>query len=193
MSSKNSGFTIVELLIVIVVVAILAAITVVAYGGIQQRSGNVSRIAEVNKIQKLVRSYVTVHGAAQFKSLLPAYPATMSICLGTGYKDVIPTAAVGCYVNGDTIYTLSSAAVDNALATIGKTTTSYPSFEHVVPPDTWAQSAPILRYDTSNITYIDYMLEGTNANCSNGATNLGSNSEWGPSTTCRLTLDLSAI
>ncbi|MCA9336234.1 prepilin-type N-terminal cleavage/methylation domain-containing protein, partial [Candidatus Saccharibacteria bacterium] len=35
---RLSGFTIVELLIVIVVLAILAAITIVAYNGIQQRS-----------------------------------------------------------------------------------------------------------------------------------------------------------
>lgn len=35
---KQSGFTIVELLIVVVVIAILAAITIVAYNGIQERS-----------------------------------------------------------------------------------------------------------------------------------------------------------
>ena len=35
--TKSRGFTIVELLIVIVVIAILAAITVVAYNGIQNR------------------------------------------------------------------------------------------------------------------------------------------------------------
>ena len=35
---RNNGFTIVELLIVIVVIAILAAISIVAYNGIQQRA-----------------------------------------------------------------------------------------------------------------------------------------------------------
>ena len=35
MSKSKSGFTIVELLIVIVVIGILAAITIVAYNGIQ--------------------------------------------------------------------------------------------------------------------------------------------------------------
>ena len=37
---KQSGFTIVELLIVVVVIAILAAITIVAYNGIQNRAND---------------------------------------------------------------------------------------------------------------------------------------------------------
>ncbi len=41
-SSKRHGFTIVELLIVIVVIAILAAITIVAYNGIQNRAKDTS-------------------------------------------------------------------------------------------------------------------------------------------------------
>ena len=38
MKKTKSGFTIVELLIVIVVIGILAAITIVAYNGIQSRA-----------------------------------------------------------------------------------------------------------------------------------------------------------
>lgn len=52
MNSRNKGFTIVELLIVVVVIAILAAITIVAYNGIQNRakaSAAQSAAAQVSK------------------------------------------------------------------------------------------------------------------------------------------------
>lgn len=49
---SRSGFTIVELLIVIVVIAILAAITIISYNGIQ-RSAQVSSVADgLSKVKK---------------------------------------------------------------------------------------------------------------------------------------------
>ena len=49
---RQQGFTIVELLIVIVVIAILAAITIVAYNGIQNRAKASSAQAAANTIIK---------------------------------------------------------------------------------------------------------------------------------------------
>jgi prepilin-type N-terminal cleavage/methylation domain-containing protein len=49
---KDRGFTIVELLIVIVVIAILAAITIVAYNGIQNRARTSSAQSAANVIVK---------------------------------------------------------------------------------------------------------------------------------------------
>ena len=49
---KDRGFTIVELLIVIVVIAILAAITIVAYNGIQNRAKASSAQSAANTIIK---------------------------------------------------------------------------------------------------------------------------------------------
>lgn len=52
MGKTSRGFTIVELLIVVVVIAILAAITIVAYNGITQRAGQSaveSAVAQANK------------------------------------------------------------------------------------------------------------------------------------------------
>lgn len=56
MNHKQHGFTIVELLIVIVIIAVLAAITTVAYNGIQQRaiqSTLTSQLATVTRLVKL--------------------------------------------------------------------------------------------------------------------------------------------
>ena len=54
--AKNKhGFTIVELLIVVVVIAILAAITVVAYTGIQQRARDSVRKSDAAQIAKALR------------------------------------------------------------------------------------------------------------------------------------------
>ena len=57
MKKTTSGFTIVELLIVIVVIAILAAISVVAYTGVQARAKDSARIAKVNDIAKALELY----------------------------------------------------------------------------------------------------------------------------------------
>lgn len=48
------GFTIVELLIVIVVIAILAAITIVAYNGVTSRANDSARQADANALMKKI-------------------------------------------------------------------------------------------------------------------------------------------
>jgi general secretion pathway protein G len=52
---KHSGFTIVELLIVIVVIGILAAITIVAYNGIQQRARSTTLTSDLTTASKQLK------------------------------------------------------------------------------------------------------------------------------------------
>jgi general secretion pathway protein G len=59
---KQKGFTIVELLIVIVVIGILAAITIVAYNGVQQRARDAQRQSDVVAITKALEMYYLDHG-----------------------------------------------------------------------------------------------------------------------------------
>ena len=59
---KPTGFTIVELLIVIVVIAILAAITIVAYNGIQQRSRDAIRVSDLKGVQKALELFYIDQG-----------------------------------------------------------------------------------------------------------------------------------
>jgi prepilin-type N-terminal cleavage/methylation domain-containing protein len=62
-ATPRAGFTIVELLIVIVVIAILAAITVVAYNGIQQRSRDSARMAALAAVAKAIEAQYATTGS----------------------------------------------------------------------------------------------------------------------------------
>ena len=55
--SNNQGFTIVELLIVVVVIAILAAITIVSYNGITNRANASAAKSTASSVQKKVELY----------------------------------------------------------------------------------------------------------------------------------------
>lgn len=77
------GFTIVELLIVIVVIAILAAITVVAFNGVQNRARQVKAQSDIASVLRLIETYSAEKGyypmtVAQGASLTPGdwYSAT---------------------------------------------------------------------------------------------------------------------
>jgi prepilin-type N-terminal cleavage/methylation domain-containing protein len=61
--SSQSGFTIVELLIVIVVIGILAAITIVAYNGIQNRAHAAQAQAAASNLSTLLANYNTLNGS----------------------------------------------------------------------------------------------------------------------------------
>lgn len=62
MKTLRSGFTIVELLIVIVVIGVLAGITVVAYNGVQARAVNSEKASEVKTINQKLQLYKVDNG-----------------------------------------------------------------------------------------------------------------------------------
>lgn len=59
---RERGFTIVELLIVIVVIAILATLVITAYNGVQQRARDSKRVSDVRAIQTAAEAYQSEKG-----------------------------------------------------------------------------------------------------------------------------------
>jgi len=70
-AQKQKGFTIVELLIVIVVIAILAAISIVTYNGIQTRSENTKTIQGVAQYVKAIHAYAALNGNYPVEAAFP--------------------------------------------------------------------------------------------------------------------------
>lgn len=60
--SRREGFTIVELLVVIGVIAILATIVAVSYSGIQGRARDTTRLNSINEIAKALDAYKLKQG-----------------------------------------------------------------------------------------------------------------------------------
>ena len=70
LQKTNRGFTIVELLIVIVVIAILAAISIVAYNGIQNRARNTTNAESASQLKTKIESW---------NSIIGSYPSTTAL------------------------------------------------------------------------------------------------------------------
>lgn len=74
---RGAGFTIVELLIVIVIISILAVLVIVAYRGIQQRANTAKTASAIQAYKKALLQYATEKGS---------YPVS-GVCLGEGNPD----------------------------------------------------------------------------------------------------------
>lgn len=89
LNSRPTGFTIVELLIVIVVIAILASITIVAYNGIQQRAKSAAYVSALQSWEKILRIQNVTNGD-WFNT------SGYLICLGTNFSAADGFAANQC-------------------------------------------------------------------------------------------------
>lgn len=124
--NNSRGFTIVELLIVVVVIAILAAITIVAYNGIRQRAENSAQQSELSQLQRKIQVEVLrdtgepvsikapityVEGSSVAKKLFTPLVAAQQITMYGVFDTVNNTTAA----NWSTIISLSPTDMYNAL------------------------------------------------------------------------------
>lgn len=76
--AKQTGFTIVELLIVIVIISVLAALVIAVYNGIQQRSRDTKRANDIKTVARIVEAYYALNGS---------YPSTGGLGAGSTLSD----------------------------------------------------------------------------------------------------------
>lgn len=145
----QGGFTIVELLIVVVVIAILAAITVVSYNGISTQAKNAAIIEGASNVQRILTSYIATTGS---------YPVTNTsafICI---------TSEGGCHRNTSSSLA-NNATLDAAMATIGTVPQSVPLASSVRGGITYHYSAARTVGGVSAPLIISYYIIGINQPC----------------------------
>ena len=119
---QQKGFTIIELLIVIIVIGILAALVLNAFGNIQERARDTERRSDVNAIHTQLELYYADNGdypnSTTKAGLVTAMPDLNSDALddpsgdainagGANGYDYAPLPA-GCVAGACTSYTLSA-------------------------------------------------------------------------------------
>lgn len=80
---KQRGFTIVELLVVIVVIAILAAITIVAYNGIQNRTNDSAVLSDLANLAKKLKTCKITNANDQYEIFTSACMSSPSLSKGS--------------------------------------------------------------------------------------------------------------
>jgi prepilin-type N-terminal cleavage/methylation domain-containing protein len=103
---SQQGFTIVELLIVIVVIGILAALVITTYNGIQQKGRNTERTTDLKALQGQLEAYYAQNGRYPASTDLGATSADNVTFIQASMKGLDkealrdPKAAVGDYSLG---------------------------------------------------------------------------------------------
>lgn len=90
---KDRGFTIVELLIVIVVIAILAAITIVAYNGVQNRARTTKNDTIAKEIANKAEVYAADIGNGAYPTVAQLKAATGTAQLSTEANAAVQSTA----------------------------------------------------------------------------------------------------
>ncbi len=147
-SSKQQAFTIVELLIVIVVIAILAAISIAAYTNIQQRAKNTAIINAASQSLKMIQAYIAQEGR---------YPkeAVGNDCI---------TVTSGCAVNAGSNIS-QSEAFKVAMSRVGVAPLSVPNIGDSYNGILYQYSGYRFVDGVSQPVKIIYWLQGTSQNC----------------------------
>lgn len=154
---RSRGFTLVELLIVIVVIAILAAITLVAYNGIRERARNTMTINAAGAWVSLLSASYTLNGTINI-DYKPAFGG--GVCLG---NPADYSGAVGNLETGECFdkYFADQAMYDQ-LAEVGNASMQPYAFD--IGDGQYTRGIQYSFKDDGH-AYIEYDLIGTGTDC----------------------------
>ena len=147
-SNTSPGFTIVELLIVIVVIAILAAISITAYTNFQQRAKNTAIINAASQSLKMIQAYIVEHGT---------YPVKGNACITTESECQI-------YTTSDT-KTATNTTFNNNMVKTGTLPKKVPIEGEKLYGVTYVYDATAMFNEVSQPAHLRYYLHGTNQQC----------------------------
>lgn len=164
---RQKGFTLVELIIVIVVIGILSTIGIVSYNGAQQRARNASRLSAVTTAIEMVEVALTRNSPSTIRGTLGYSSSWWRGCIGSGYADKSGDGVGDCGYYGTSAYVSESAAFSNLMKSdVG--TFDLASYPTTTATDGDIVSGPYLDsawVDSKDMLAVEYTLEGLNQKC----------------------------
>lgn len=183
MKKSGSGFTIVELLIVVVVIAILAAITIVSYNGISQRAKNAQLLATVDGYTKALQLYKVQNGEFPVVNAGES-GATNVACMGnpSDFLAESPFDAGSCAVIGSSQFKASSTLMSQLTSVSSKLPS--PVLTAINGNGGQVSMRGILYANSPPTTYLQYIIPG-NQDCARG-TKIYNSSQYPNMTSCMI-------
>lgn len=158
MKKYISGFAIVELIIVVVIIAILTTLGVAAYQGISDRSRNAQTISVAEQWYKGIEMYKARNGS---------YPNAAG-CLGSNYGYTVTNASSGTASDYQCRQdTALSGIKDNATlnSALSKFVTGTPSPAMITASNSTTLWKRGISYFNSNPARLDVVLDGPVSSC----------------------------
>lgn len=109
---RKNGFTLFELLVSISIIALLTAVAVVSFGGVNKKARDSRRISDVEKVRIALESYRQTKGI---------YPASLNTLVTESFLEVVPsdpkTSVDYSYGSTDyTYYLCATVEVDGSMS-----------------------------------------------------------------------------
>jgi prepilin-type N-terminal cleavage/methylation domain-containing protein len=109
MRNKKTGFTLIELIVSVTIIAVLTVVGVVSYTGTSKKARDSRRMADLEKIRVGLELYRQGVG--------PSYPSNLPQLVTDKYLQEVPIGPKGSVAGDIYIYTPSNANYDYVLKT----------------------------------------------------------------------------